>query len=67
VGLFALENQMRVNLEKPAKRFEDEWKPKFQWLPRITTDGKHFVWLETVLARQWGEYEQVKISPERIA
>lgn len=58
---------MRVNLEKPPLVYEDQWRRKFQWLPRLTSDRKHFVWLEYVLARQWGKYEQVKLSPERIA
>ena len=62
-----METRMRINLEKPPKVYESEWKKKFQWFPRITTDFKHFVWLETVWARKWGDYEQVKLYPERIA
>lgn len=56
---------MRVSIEKPQSVYVAQWQRKFQWLPRVTSDGKHFVWLEYVLARQWGKYGQVKLSPER--
>ena len=58
---------MRANIEKPPRVYEEVWQKKFQWLPRLTSDCKHFVWLEHVLVRQWGDYEQVKLCPEKVA
>ncbi len=36
---------MRFNLE-PAKKEVGIWQRTFVWLPHITHDGKHLVWLE---------------------
>lgn len=34
-----------------TKPLDYDWKPHFQLLPTVTSDGKHFVWLEYVQRR----------------
>ena len=56
---------MRIDIS--FDRSKMEWHEAFQWTPAMTTDGQHFVWLETVI-RRWNPIRdewEVKLKEQR--